>query len=169
MPNTPLKGYTSGAIDYLFKPLDPFITSAKVDSFIQLAKIQAEIRLKNEELQNYALVIKNSADIICSVDAQTLRIQTINPAVEKILGFKPEELLDKNIVDFAVYEERYAFAEKLAEIVKDNLTSSVFEFKFATFNKSVIWAECRAAYQNKIYIFKYKRYIATKKLSKSTH
>src|ERR1700712_1762256 len=33
-----VKGYSSGAIDYLFKPLDPFITSAKVDSFIQLAK-----------------------------------------------------------------------------------------------------------------------------------
>jgi PAS domain S-box-containing protein len=144
-----VKGYSSGAIDYLFKPLDPFVTSAKVDSFIQLAKVQAEIKLKSEELQNFAVVVKNSADIICSVDAQTLRIQSINPAVEKIMGFKPEELIDKSVINFAVEEQRIAFSQKLAEIVKDSLASSVFEFKFSTFNKNVIWAECRAAYQNK--------------------
>jgi PAS domain S-box-containing protein len=144
-----VKGYGSGAVDYLYKPLDPYITAAKVDSFIQLAKIQADIKQKNEELQNFALVVKNSADIICSVDAKTFRIQTINPAVEKILGFKPEELIDKNIIDFAVKEQQNAFSEKLDEIIKDKLSSSVFEFKFETFGKTIIWAECRASYQNK--------------------
>src|ERR1700761_3184530 len=48
-----VKGLGAGAIDYLFKPLDPYITSAKVDSFIQLARSQAELKKKNEELQNY--------------------------------------------------------------------------------------------------------------------
>lgn len=62
-----VKGLGTGAIDYLYKPLDPYITSAKVDSFVHLARTQAEIRLKNEELQNFAIVVKNSADIICSV------------------------------------------------------------------------------------------------------
>src|ERR1700761_8935540 len=88
-----LKGFTSGAIDYLYKPLDPYITSAKVDAFIQLSRSQEEIKRKNEELEDYSLVIKNSADIICSVSAQNFRIQTINPAVEQILGFKPDELI----------------------------------------------------------------------------
>src|ERR1700761_1061657 len=74
-----VKGYGSGAVDYLYKPLDPFVTSAKVDAFIQLARYQAEIKEKSEELQNYAVVVKNSADIICSVDAESLRILTINP------------------------------------------------------------------------------------------
>jgi PleD family two-component response regulator len=32
-----VKGFGAGAVDYLYKPLDPYITSAKVDSFIQLA------------------------------------------------------------------------------------------------------------------------------------
>jgi response regulator RpfG family c-di-GMP phosphodiesterase len=54
-----------GAVDYLYKPLDPYITSAKVDSFVHLARTQAEIKQKNEELQNFAIVVKNSADIIC--------------------------------------------------------------------------------------------------------
>src|ERR1700712_1049693 len=88
-----VKGYSSGAVDYLYKPLDPYITSAKVDSFIQLARNQAEILKKTQDLENFALVVKNSADIICAVDAQSLRVQSINPAAEKILGFKQAELL----------------------------------------------------------------------------
>ena len=41
-----VKGLGAGAVDYLYKPLDPYITSAKVDSFIQLARFQADIKQK---------------------------------------------------------------------------------------------------------------------------
>jgi PAS domain S-box-containing protein len=145
-----VKGLGTGAIDYLYKPLDPYITSAKVDSFVQLARTQAEIKKKNEELENFSIVVKNSADIICSVDAQTLRIENINPAVESIMRFKPAELLGKNIINLAVTEDQPAFRKKLGEIIKDNLSFAVFEFRFERFDKKVIWVECRASYHNKI-------------------
>lgn len=48
-----VKGLSVGAVDYLYKPLDPYITSAKVDSFIQLVRYQREIKHKNEELESY--------------------------------------------------------------------------------------------------------------------
>ena len=124
-----VKGLSTGAVDYLYKPLDPYITAAKVDSFIRLARYQAEIIGKNEELENLSLVVKNSADIICAVDAKSLRIQSINPAVEKILGYKPAELLGKSIIDRAVESERAAFRKKLGEVIKDNLGFAVFEFQ----------------------------------------
>ncbi|HEX7367837.1 MAG TPA: response regulator [Pelobium sp.] len=63
-----VKGYHAGGIDYLYKPLDPYITAAKVDSFIQLAASQNLIKQKNEELENFAIVINNCADIICAID-----------------------------------------------------------------------------------------------------
>jgi PAS domain S-box-containing protein len=144
-----VKGLGVGAIDYLYKPLDPYITSAKVDSFVQLARSRQEILQKNEELQNYAVVVKNSADIICSVDATTLRIKTINPAAAQILGYKPNEVIDKSIVDLAVDSDKDAFRKKLGEIIKDNRAFSVFEFQFNTFDKRTIWTECRASYRNK--------------------
>ncbi|MEZ2338253.1 response regulator [Mucilaginibacter sp. RCC_168] len=144
-----VKGLGTGAIDYLYKPLDPYITSAKVDSFVHLARSQAEIRLKNEELQNFAIVVKNSADIICSVDAQNLRISNINPAVETIMGFKSAELLGKSIIDLSVENQKTLFRKKLGEIIKDNLNFAVFELQFETFDKRVIWVECRASYHNK--------------------
>ena len=53
-----IKGLSAGAVDYLYKPLDPYITSAKVDSFIQLVKTQIEIKTKNQQLE------KIQADLI---------------------------------------------------------------------------------------------------------
>jgi PAS domain S-box-containing protein len=143
-----VKGLGTGAVDYLYKPLDPYITQAKVESFVQLARYQEDIRKKNEELQNFAVVVKNSADIICAVESEGFTIQNINPAIEKIMGYKPADLLGKSVIDFAVDGQKNAFKEKLTAIVKNNISSLVFEFQFATFSKKVIWAGCRAAFQN---------------------
>jgi PAS domain S-box-containing protein len=145
-----VKGFGAGAVDYLYKPLDPYITSAKVDSFIQLARQQQEIKSKNIELEDYAIVVKNSADLICSVDANTLRIKTVNPAVEKILGYRQSEILGSNIVDLAIDEDKVAFKKKLGEIIKDNQQFSSFEFQFNTFDKRSIWVDCRVSYRNKV-------------------
>jgi PAS domain S-box-containing protein len=145
-----VKGFGTGAIDYLYKPLDPYITSAKVDSFIQLAQHQKDIKAKNEELQNYAIMVKNSADIICTVDAQSFRIQSINPAVQKILGFKPIELLQRSVMDLATPASQPKFRKKLSEIVNNNLSYAVAEYQFETFDKRSIWAECRVTYSNKV-------------------
>jgi signal transduction histidine kinase len=46
-----VKGLNTGAIDYLYKPLNPYVTSAKVDSFIQLVRFQRDITRKNKELE----------------------------------------------------------------------------------------------------------------------
>ena len=52
-----LKGLEVGAVDYLFKPLDPNITVAKVDSFITMVKNQQEIKRKNAELEKYQIAL----------------------------------------------------------------------------------------------------------------
>lgn len=60
-----VKGYSTGAIDYLYKPLDPYVTSAKVDSFVQLARSQREVKRKNAELIQYQkdlIVAKEEAE-----------------------------------------------------------------------------------------------------------
>ena len=46
-----IKGLQSGAVDYLYKPLNPEITIAKVTSFIKQIHIQEEIIQKNTELE----------------------------------------------------------------------------------------------------------------------
>lgn len=61
-----LKGLNAGAIDYLYKPLDPYVTSAKVNSFIQLIRNQREIKDKNQQLEKFQkelIKAKNEAEL----------------------------------------------------------------------------------------------------------
>lgn len=145
-----VKGFGTGAVDYLYKPLDPYITAAKVDAFIQLARSQEEIKIKNEELLSYAIMVKNSADIIATVDAQYFRLKSINPAVHKLLGYQPTEVLQKSIVDLVIETEQQKFRDKLSSIVNNNVSLAVAEFPFETFDKRIVWAECRITYNNKV-------------------
>jgi signal transduction histidine kinase/AmiR/NasT family two-component response regulator len=46
-------GLSSGAVDYLFKPLDLHITNAKVNSLLTLINYQRDIQQKNKELENF--------------------------------------------------------------------------------------------------------------------
>ena len=48
-----VKGLSTGAVDYLYKPLDPYITNAKVDSLITLISAKLEVQRKNIELERY--------------------------------------------------------------------------------------------------------------------
>ena len=46
-------GLSSGAVDYLFKPLDMHITNAKITSLLTLVNYQREVEKKNKELEFY--------------------------------------------------------------------------------------------------------------------
>lgn len=56
-----IKGLQSGAVDYLYKPLNPEITIAKVNAFVKQVIIQDEIIHKNIELEEskHALIQAN--------------------------------------------------------------------------------------------------------------
>lgn len=45
------KGYQVGAVDYLFKPLDPVVLTSKVDFFLQLDRQRRELQLKLKQAQ----------------------------------------------------------------------------------------------------------------------
>lgn len=51
-PEHVVKGLNKGAVDYLFKPLDLYITIAKIKNLMTLVSYQKEIQKKNTELQN---------------------------------------------------------------------------------------------------------------------
>jgi two-component system, sensor histidine kinase len=52
-----VKGLASGAVDYLYKPLDPYITTAKV-----LVKGQWELKQKNKELEEFQQELVKAKD-----------------------------------------------------------------------------------------------------------
>lgn len=143
-----VKGLSAGAVDYLYKPLDPYITSAKVDAFVQLAKSQRELVKKNRELENYATQVENSADIICMIDPATYRIITINSSVERVLGYRPEEVVGRNVIDFAVDRQDSVLKNMLNDIAENDSVVKTFEDRFYSFRQDVLWLECRASKKN---------------------
>ena len=67
-------GYESGAVDYLFKPIDPDVLRAKVSAFVELARLRdqlseqkarrfADLALRESE-ERYRLVQKATNDVI---------------------------------------------------------------------------------------------------------
>jgi diguanylate cyclase (GGDEF)-like protein len=54
------KGYQAGAVDYLFKPLDPDILKAKVNVFIQLVRQKGILEKTSEELKRSSEALREA-------------------------------------------------------------------------------------------------------------
>lgn len=113
-----LKGFEEGAIDYLYKPLDPDITEAKVSVLLQLQRQQKELIEKNLALEKYALLINNSADLTCIINAATLQFEEVNNASQTLLGYEPGELRGNSLISYLAQEDREK-VQQLSKEVKD--------------------------------------------------
>jgi PAS domain S-box-containing protein len=100
-----LQGFEEGAVDYLFKPLDPAITRAKVSILLKLQLQKKELLEKNLSLEKSALLINNSADIIGIIDSTALKIEEINKAFTGILGYSQEETRETALTSFLSNED----------------------------------------------------------------
>lgn len=92
-----MKGFEEGAVDYLFKPLDPEITKAKVSVLLKLQHQKKELLEKNMALEQSALLINNSADIIGILDPATWKFVQVNPAFAATLGYTAEEVKELSV------------------------------------------------------------------------
>ncbi len=132
-----MKGYEEGAVDYLFKPLDPEIAKAKVAVLIQVQLQKKELVEKNLSLEKSALLINNSADIIGIIDAETFKIEEINHAFTTILGYGIAEAKETSLVFFLSNEDRI-IVQKLSKQSKERLS---FETRIYCKDRSIKWLQ----------------------------
>jgi PAS domain S-box-containing protein len=132
-----MKGFEEGAVDYLFKPLDPEITKAKVAVLLKLQMQKKELIEKNISLERSALLINNSADIIGIIDASTLRFQEVNQAFTTILGYAPKEIAGTSL-DFFLSDE----ARNVIKNLKTNDQERIsFETRVYCKDRSIKWLQ----------------------------
>jgi PAS domain S-box-containing protein len=130
-----LKGFEKGAIDYLYKPLDAEITEAKVSVLLQLQIQRKELLRKNLELERYDLLINNSADIICIINAGTLKFEEVNLAVNSILGYSTAEIRGSSILFYLDGDGRSGI-EKLRNEDKEKFS---FETRVYSKDREIKW------------------------------
>jgi len=85
------QGYDSGAVDFLYKPIEPHILTNKVAVFVELFR-QKQAIARGSALQN---AIFNSANFFSiATDAKGV-IQIFNVGAERMLGFSAADVVDK--------------------------------------------------------------------------
>jgi PAS domain S-box-containing protein len=125
-----LKGFEEGAIDYLAKPLNPEITEAKVSVLLQLHRQQRELMEKNLALENYALLINNSADLICIINSKTFHIEEMNDAVYDRLGYSVQEIKGSSLLTYLSEDGQW----KVQQLAKQ--CPPTFSFEALMYTKS---------------------------------
>jgi PAS domain S-box-containing protein len=102
-----LRGYSVGAVDYLFKPLDPDILRSKVAVFVELAKKTELIKKQTSELQALNHFFTLSLDLLAIAGFDGY-FKHLNPAWETTLGYSIDELLSRPWLDFVHPDDREA-------------------------------------------------------------
>ena len=132
-----LKGLEEGAIDYLFKPLDPEITKAKVSMLIKLELQRKELVESNSALEKSAILINNCLDIICTIDAETFKFDAYNVAMTNVLGYSAEEITNQTLLFFLNDTDK----EHIQQLKKSNEDTLSFETKIICKNQSFKWLQ----------------------------
>jgi PAS domain S-box-containing protein len=93
-----------------------------------LSHKETEELLRSSE-ERYRLLFENSFDIILSVDLQG-KFVSVSPSVERILGYKPEELIGRPVFELNLTPQKYKemmFTEIMQVFEGDSISSSEYE------------------------------------------
>lgn len=115
---------------------------AKLDQrFHEVAETLAEAAQKERA------IIANATDLICSI-SKDLRFSAVNPAVEHLLGFVPDELLGQRYIQLVPDEYRQALKNYLDEVAKSGNQPPI-EVQLLRKDLSLIFAIWSAQWSNK--------------------
>ena len=97
-----LKGYDSGAVDYVFKPFDPQILKPKVQALVDQQRDRRVLRRMAEELaaaQAFnASILENAAEGVLVVD-EAGAVTFANPAISQLLQTSVDDLAGAAVLD----------------------------------------------------------------------
>lgn len=96
------KGYDVGAVDYLFKPIQPHILLSKVRFFLELSASKKLLERSLRELgrvrDHNDLLLKSTAEGILSL-SRSGQVTFANPAATTLLGFSVDSIIGVHFAD----------------------------------------------------------------------
>ena len=91
------EGYALGAVDFLVKPLAPFILQAKVRGFVELFQDKRRTRQEAEQLR---LLVHGTTDYAIFMLDPNGYVVTWNSGAERLKGYKAEEITGQHFSRF---------------------------------------------------------------------
>lgn len=103
------RGYETGGVDYLFKPIDPIILRSKVRVFLELDQknrsLRESLRLLQMERDHNQMLLRSLGEGLIGV-TQSGNVFYANPAAEQMLGRPLDELIGSRLTDiFVLFDE----------------------------------------------------------------
>ncbi|MCA1992022.1 MAG: PAS domain S-box protein, partial [Coleofasciculus sp. S288] len=122
----------AGAHDYLMKGklarLAPAVERELREASERRKRRVAEQSVRQNE-ERFRLLIENALDIITVLGTDGV-IRYESPAVEKVLGYKAEDLVGKNILEYIHPEDVETFLNTLNQVVQTPEVALSIEFRF---------------------------------------
>ncbi len=126
--------------------------STEADEISQLEKTIATTSLKLAEIRNrQAVILDNSADVICSLDSK-LKIAAVGEAASKIWGQSPDQLLGKSVLTLLTrdtVDSTRAALERIAAATGEGRVENVIKCGDGSLKNSVwivLWSPEKRAY-----------------------
>jgi PAS domain S-box-containing protein len=141
-----------GAQDFIMKGnmsrLCPAIARELEDAEIRNKEKQAEEKLRHEE-QRFRAFIEHSSDIIVIMNREGI-ITYVNPAVERVLGFKPEERIGAKGFELIHPDDMKFLTDSFNTLVRDT-NSPVIQGEMRLHHKNGSWRTLEAVGSNLVY------------------
>ncbi|MFN3687637.1 response regulator [Salinarimonas sp.] len=153
------RGYSAGAVDYVFKPIEPLIIKSKVGVFVELyrkgeeirrqaeheralllenlrvrsEKLEAERRLRRrEEQQSRVLENLPIALYTSTSEGADRRLGFVNPNVERITGYPPARFEEEGFWAQRLHpDDRERVLRALAELPRQGLATLEYRWRCA--------------------------------------
>ncbi|MEW5848423.1 MAG: ATP-binding protein [Myxococcota bacterium] len=161
------RGYTTGAVDYLVKPLRPEVVRTKVATFARLFRQREEIRVQGERLRaverrEQALLLEQERvagerklqaalmefrstldavlDAVCIFDAGDLNVLYANEGVSALLGVDRAQLLNQPVTEVLRGPAGAALRERI-DSLRDGPKATRFETEVVRADNTRVPAE----------------------------
>jgi PAS domain S-box-containing protein len=115
----------------------------RVETEQRLERIQGQLQKSEAKFRQLA---EHAQDMIVLFDPE-YRVQYLNPAAERILGYQEEDFEDQGIFDVIHPEDVAELREKIQENIADKKASDLKSFRILGSQGECVWCEAATSYE----------------------
>jgi len=92
-PDYAFRGYAAGAVDFIAKPFDPWVLRAKVSVFVELHKMNRQLRQQAALLREQAVLLRTQ-NPDGDTPAPLVELEAVEEQLDAVIEVAPDDLSD---------------------------------------------------------------------------